>query len=160
MLIPGSRPTIFARFVARRPWLPPRAGEVVIVRRKRLRVLATATTIEHRANTIEHRIEVTASGLRAKRSRRRMRELPSNVIAMPLGDDSVVADFLRYHVLVRTYGGDPEAWLARLERGGGDEGDVRFARWIRSRLRSEPELLTAIRRMVDTTPFWGLASSG
>lgn len=160
VLIPGSRQRIFARFVARRPWLAPRVGEVVIVRRKRLRVIAIAMHVEERANAIEHRIEVTASALRTKRSRKRLRELPSNVIAMPLGDGSVVADFLRYHVLVRTYGGDPDQWLARLEAGGGEEADVRFARWIRSRLRSEPELLAAIRQMVDTTPFWDLASSG
>lgn len=126
---------------------------MVIVRRKRLRVIAVTNVIEERAGVIEHRLEVTAIG-------KRMRELPSNVIAMPLGDDSVIADFLRYHVLMRTYDGDPDAWLERLEAGGGEEADVRFARRVRSRLRSEPELLAAIRRMVDTTPFWDLASSG
>ena len=148
----GARRTILAHFAARRPWPPPRVGEVVIVRRKRLRVLAVSTHVERRGDAIEHHLEVTVPA--------RTRELPPNVIAMPLGNDSVVADFLRYHVLVRTYDGDPDAWLARLEARGGEEADVRFARWIRSRLRSEPELLAAIRRMVDTTPFWDLASSG
>ncbi|HKO54762.1 MAG TPA: hypothetical protein VJ276_02720 [Thermoanaerobaculia bacterium] len=146
--------------MARRPWRAPRPGEVVIARRKKLRVMGVASSIQRRDGVIEHRIEVMTAALRAKRAPKRPRTLPANVIAMPLGDDSVVATFIRYHVLVRTYGGDPDAWLARLEASGGDQGDVRFARWIRARLRGEPELLAAIRRMVDTTPFWGLASSG
>ena len=155
IVFPGNRRTIFARFAARRPWLPPRPGEVVIVRRKRLRVLAVTQVTETRGGVVEHRTEVFAA---PKRTRKRA--MPRNVVAMPLGDSSVVADFLRYHALVRTYGGDPDAWLARLDESGGDEADVRFARRIRARLRCEPELLTAIRRMVDTTPFWGLVSSG
>jgi hypothetical protein len=77
-----------------------------------------------------------------------------NVVEMPAGDDSVVAQFLRYHVLVRRFGGDPDAWLAHLEAAGGDAGDIRFARWIRSRMRQDPALITSIRTMVDATPFW------
>ncbi|MBV9494411.1 MAG: hypothetical protein JOZ54_09190, partial [Acidobacteria bacterium] len=138
----GSRKKIFARFAARRPWFPPKPGDVVIARRKKMRVLAVASFVEERENAIEHRLEVTIA---ARRAPKRNRELPPNVIAMPLGDDSVVATFLRYHVLMRTYGGDPDAWLARMEAGDADEGDVRFARWIRARLRNEPELLAAIR---------------
>ncbi|HEX2060829.1 MAG TPA: hypothetical protein VHK90_08805 [Thermoanaerobaculia bacterium] len=84
----------------------------------------------------------------------------SNVLRMPLGDHSVIKDFLRYHVLVRVYDGDPDAWLADLAtRGGDDGGDIRFARWIRSRLRQEPHLLASIRRMVDATPFWRAAEA-
>ena len=60
---------------------------------------------------------------------------------MPTGDGSVVAEFLRYHVLVRVFDGDPDAWLAQLRERGGDDGDVRFVRWIRSRLRQDPSLL-------------------
>lgn len=82
-----------------------------------------------------------------------------NVVPMPLGDNSVVADFLRYHVLVRVYDGDAEAWLAHIRESGGDGGDVRFARWIRTRLRHEPQLIHSIRRMVDATPFWRVAEA-
>jgi hypothetical protein len=73
---------------------------------------------------------------------------------MPQGEVSPVAQFLRYHVLIRVYDGDPDAWLAQLEERGGEEGDIRFARWIRSRMRRDPQMLMAIRRMVDATPFW------
>lgn len=83
----------------------------------------------------------------------------SNVVPIPIGDESVVAEFIRYHVLVRVFDGDPDAWLAHLERHGGDDGDVRFARWIRSRLRQDPALLPSIRRMVDATPFWRAAEA-
>jgi hypothetical protein len=78
---------------------------------------------------------------------------------MPVGHNSDVADFLRYHVLVRVYDGDPDAWLARLQAKGADGGDVRFARWIRTRLRHEPQLIHSIRRMVDATPFWRAAEA-
>jgi hypothetical protein len=57
------------------------------------------------------------------------------------------------------YGGDPDAWLAQLrERGAEDAGDIRFVHWIRSRLRHDPTLIYAIRRMVDATPFWRAAA--
>ena len=76
------------------------------------------------------------------------------VSRMPLGDDSPVAQFLRYHVLIRVFDGDPDAWIAQLEARGGEEGDIRFARWVRSRMRQDPTMLMTIRRMVDATPFW------
>ncbi len=73
---------------------------------------------------------------------------------MPRGDNSTVGQFLRYHVLIRVYDGDPDAWLAQLETRGGDESDIRIARWVRSRMRQDPTMLMAIRRMVDATAFW------
>lgn len=76
---------------------------------------------------------------------------------MPAGEDSDVAQFLRYHVLVRVYDGDCDAWLAQLQEHGGDDGDIRFVRWVRSRMRQDPTLLPSIRRMVDATPFWRAA---
>ncbi|HEX8153025.1 MAG TPA: hypothetical protein VF698_07875 [Thermoanaerobaculia bacterium] len=79
---------------------------------------------------------------------------PANIVRLPRADHSVIADFLRYHVLVTVYGGDADAWLAQLLTKGGDAGDVRFARRIRAQLRRDPRLLDDIRRMVDTTPFW------
>lgn len=88
------------------------------------------------------------------RKRRHLRESASNVIALPRRDESIVADFLRYHVLVRVHDGDCDAWLAQLEACGAEEREVRFARLIRSRVRRNPALLVSIRRMVDATPFW------
>ena len=84
---------------------------------------------------------------------------PSNVVRMPSSDGSVVAELLRFHVLVRVFDGDPDAWLARLRERGEDGADVRFVRWIRSRLRKDPALLGEIRRMVDATPFWRTAQA-
>jgi hypothetical protein len=81
-------------------------------------------------------------------------KIEENVVEMPVGDDSVVAQFFRYHVLVRRYGGDPDAWLAHLDAVDGEAGDIRFARWVRARLRQDPALITSIRAMVDATPFW------
>ena len=74
---------------------------------------------------------------------------------MPAGDETPLEHFIRYHVLIRVYDGDADAWLARLQsRGCRDGGEVRFVRWIRSRLRQDPTLLRSIRKMVDATPFW------
>lgn len=81
----------------------------------------------------------------------------SNLYVLPPSDGLTVTDFLRYHVLVRVYDGDPDAWLAQLKVRGDDRGDERFVRWIRSRLRQDPALLTSIREMVDATPFWRAA---
>ena len=77
----------------------------------------------------------------------------SKVVRMPVGETSVMADFLRFHRLVRTFGGDPDAWLAELRERDENDGDVRFARWVRARLRRDPSLIEAIRRMVDTSAF-------
>ena len=80
------------------------------------------------------------------------------VARMPVGENLVVAQFIRYHVLVRVFDGDPDAWLAHLlARDEADQGDVRFVRWVRTRLRQDPAMLTSIRRMVDATPFWRAA---
>lgn len=73
---------------------------------------------------------------------------------MPLGRRSPVADFLRYHVLVRVFDGDVDKWLAQLERRGASPGDIRFLRLLRRRMRSDPKLIDAIRDMVEATPFW------
>ena len=83
--------------------------------------------------------------------RPRKKRIPPNVVRMPRAGGSPLTDFLRYHVLVRVYDGDVDAWIAQLD----DEGDVRFARGVRTRLRKDPGLLIAIRRLVDATPFWG-----
>jgi hypothetical protein len=126
--LPGSKQTI----IRRRAKPSIAIGDVVRAGRQELRV----TKIEPRGDRV---IDVFTT---------------SNVVRIPAGDRSIVAQFIRYHVLVRVFDGDPDAWLAQLERNGGDEGDLRFARWIRSRLRKDPALISTIRRMVDATPFW------
>lgn len=77
---------------------------------------------------------------------------------MPRGEASVVAQFLRFHVLIRVFDGDADAWLDHVRERGGED-DLRFARLIRSRLRQDPMLLMSIRRMVDATPFWRAAEA-
>ena len=158
VLAPRSRKRIMARFVSHRPWIHVAVGDVVKVARRRFRVIAIGHRIVRCGDGVEHLYEVATRAI-PRRRRKRIRELPSNVVRMPLRDASVVAQFLRYHVLVRVYDGDADAWLAQLEERGGEEGDMRFVRWIRTRLRHDPSLLTAIRKMVDATPFWRAAVS-
>jgi hypothetical protein len=77
------------------------------------------------------------------------------VTALPAARASAIADFLRYQVLVRVFDGDADRWLDHLRRQGDfPDEDIRFVRWIRGRLRREPELMEDIRRMVDRTPLW------
>ena len=144
---PGRRKTIAARRVSRRPFALMNVGDEVRVVRRRVLVRAIAHRIEQREKTLEHITEIFTT------SRKRM----SNVVKMPIGDGSAVAEFLRFHVLVRVFDGDPDAWLAKLRED--DSADVRFLRWIRSRLRQDPALISEIRRMVDATPFWRAAGA-
>jgi hypothetical protein len=76
----------------------------------------------------------------------------------PCVDTSIVAQFLRFHVFIRVFDGDADAWLTHIREHGGEE-DLRFVHWIRSRLRQDPMLLMSIRRMVDATPFWRAAEA-
>ena len=158
---PGSRRRIFERRVARRPSPAPAPGEVIRAGRTKLRVTSIGARVERNGDRIEHVVEVYTRAIARKRGRRvpAVAVEASNVVRMPAGDTAVVAEFLRYHVLVRVFDGDPDAWLAHLRAGGGDGGDIRFAHWIRSRLRQEPFLLIAIRKMVDATPFWRVAGA-
>jgi hypothetical protein len=157
---PGSRRRIFERRVARRPWLAPARGEVIRAGRTKLRVTSIGARVERIGDRIEHVVEIYTRAIARKRTRRAPAAVEaSNVVCMPAGDTAVVAEFLRYHVLVRVFDGDPDAWLAHLRAGGGNGADIRFAHWIRSRLRQEPFLLIAIRKMVDATPFWRVAGA-
>jgi len=147
---PGDRTRVAARFTARRRWASFAVGEVLRVGRTRLRIIEIIRREQRRGDVNEHVCEIFT---RAVLRRRRRRD--KNVVAMPVGEQSVIAQFIRYHVLVRVFDGNPDAWLAHIRaRGGGDQADLRFVRWVRSRLRQDPALLTAIRRMVDATPFW------
>lgn len=150
--VPGDRNAIAARFTARRPWAPFAVGEVLRIGRGRVRIIEIIRHQERRGGIVEHIAEVFTRAVMPRRRRQ------PNVVVMPDGDDqSVIAQFIRYHVLVRVFGGDPDAWLADIRARGGNQSDVRFVRWVRTRLRRDPALLTAIRRMVDATPFWHAA---
>lgn len=148
--LPGSRKRIAMRRVSRRPFAAMNVGDELRVARRRVRI----RSIAHRVEESTHITEVFTRAAARKRVTR-----DTNVVPMPLGDGSVVAEFLRFHVLVRVYDGDPDAWLAQLRDRGDDSADVRFVRWIRSRLRQDPSLLGEIRRMVDATPFWRAAQA-
>ena len=154
---PGSRRRVLQRRAARRPWPPLEPGNVLRAGRKPVRVTSVAMHVERHPDRIEHVTEVFTRAMSRRRVRRA--ETATNVVRMPTGDGSVVAEFLRYHVLVRVFDGDPDAWLAQLRERGGDGGDVRFVRWIRSRLRQDPTLIASIRKMVDATPFWRVAEA-
>jgi len=150
----GTR--ILRRRVSRRELPEPRPGETVRAGRSKLRVTSVSRRVELRDDgTIENIIDV-----HTRRAGRRA-PLPANVVQMPKGDASMVAQFIRYHVLVRLFDGDPDAWLAHLDARGSvvDGGDLRFVRWIRSRLRQDPAFIGSIRRMVDATPFWRAAEA-
>jgi hypothetical protein len=176
LFAPGSRRKIRLRIAARRPWsivvgaLLPLGGE-------RLRVVALTRAEVRYPRYVEQRLEVVTE--RAGRESRRptafaavsspIRPHPAAltivadgrtpVIEMPVGEVSIVANFLRYQQLVHVYEGDPDLWLAHLRRGihGEDPwGDLRFVRWIRTRLRSDPMLIHLIRLMVEETALWEL----
>ena len=155
---PGDRSAIAARFTGRRPLGRFQVGETVRVGRARVRIIEIIRHVERRGDVVEHVADVFT---RAVLSKRRQRALTrKNVVPLPAGDQSVIAQFIRYHVLVRVFDGDADAWLAHIrEHGERDEGDLRFVRWIRSQLRRDPALLAAIRRMVDATPFWRAAEA-
>lgn len=140
---PRSRKRVAMRRESHRPFAPLSAGDELRIARRTLRVREVAS-----AGRVT---EVFTSAIRK-------RDL-SNVVTMPIGDQSIIAEFLRFHVLVRVFGGDPDAWLEHLRERGDSSADVRFARWIRSRLRQDPSLLSEIRRMVDATPFWRAAGA-
>lgn len=79
-----------------------------------------------------------------------------NVLRMPAGRRSPVSDLLRFHLLMRVFDGDPDLWIAKLreERGRDPESDLRFARWVRTRLRRDPKFLERVRAAVERTKIW------
>lgn len=153
---PGSRRKILTRREARRPWLPLDAGEALRIGGRRVVVEEVVRRVERRGDEIEHLVEVFLRG----HARKVKPMMPPNVVQMPAGKSTIVAQFMRLQVLVRVFDGDPEAWLEHLRTKGDGDGDLRFVRWIRSRLRHDPALLETIRRMVDTTPLRLSAGGG
>lgn len=138
---PDSRADVLARLELRQPWSRIVPGAVVRVRGLRLRVA-----------DVEIGREATADGtelvvLHAYTTR-------DNVVTMPAGGGSPIADLYRYHAFVDRFECDPDAWLAHLlDRGRGSSADARLARWVRSRMRRDPRFVEEIRRLVAETPM-------
>lgn len=154
---PRSSRKVLVHRSARRPWAPFAIGQRLKIDRRKppLAVAGVREEIVREGDVIEHRRHVATRFVRRKRPALIVPRLPDNVVAMPAARGAAVADFLRYHVLVRVYAGDPDAWIAHLETHRDDaDGDLRFARALRARLRHDPKLLGTIRAMVDATPFW------
>lgn len=146
---PGSRSNIRWRRVSSRPWIGIRRGRSIGDRRRRLRIVALRRTTAAWPDRIEHVLHAYTRCAPLRRAR------PANVVALPAPRRSATADFLRYQVLVRVFDGDADRWLDHLRRQGDfPEEDIRFVRWIRGRLRRDPELMDDIRRMVERTPLW------
>lgn len=124
-----------------------KVGDVLRDGGRGIRVREIRTRVDRRGDAIEHVTEVFTRGRHVPRA--------ENVVRMPSGKTSAVAQFIRFHVLVRVYDGDPDAWLAAADPRL-DDGDLRFLRLMRTRLRHDPSLLAGIREMVDTTRFWEL----
>jgi hypothetical protein len=133
---PDNPAEVFARLESRRPWSRIAPGELLRVRGLRLRVCG-----------VEPDVVDDRPILRAYTAR-------DNVVAMPRSALSPIADLYRYHAFVERFGCDPDAWLAHLRaRGRADSGDARLARWLRTRMRRDPNLVDAIRRLVAATPM-------
>jgi hypothetical protein len=72
-----------------------------------------------------------------------------------------VTDFLRYHVLVRVFGGDVQEWLQLLQSTDRhDSADARFLRWLWGRVDADPTLLDEIRHVVNTSGLWPTEEHG
>ena len=71
-----------------------------------------------------------------------------------------VTDFLRYHVLIRVFDGDAAAWLDVLSQKQASAPDMVFVEWIGDRLRAEPQLLTHLRELVDSSGLWPAPDDG
>lgn len=146
---PGSRTEVRWRRVSARPWVGLRRGRSIGDRRRRLRIVDLRRTTAPRDGCVERILHAYTRPARLRGA------LPANVVALPAGRASATADFLRYQVLVRVFDGDADRWLDHLrEQGDFADEDIRFVRWIRGRLRRDPELLNDIRRMVERTPLW------
>jgi hypothetical protein len=137
---PPDRPAeVLARLELRRPWSRIVPGAVVRVRGLRLRVAE-----------VEIRTERTAAG--GERPILHAYTIRDNVVAMPSGNDSPIADLYRYHAFVHRFGCDPDRWLEHLiARGRAASADARLARWIRARMRRDPRFVDEIRRLVAAT---------
>lgn len=63
-----------------------------------------------------------------------------------------VTDFIRYHVLIRVFDGDVDAWIALAERR--NDPDVDFLHWLKKRLGEDATLLPEIQSAVNESGLW------
>lgn len=63
-----------------------------------------------------------------------------------------ITDFIRYHVLIRVFDGDVDAWIALAERHHAD--DAAFLRWLKERLTQDRSLLPRIQDEVNASGLW------
>lgn len=133
---PDNPAEVFAQLESRRPWSRIAPGELLRVRGLRLRVYDTAV------DSVDERPVLRAY------------TVVDNVVAMPPRQASPMADLYRYHAFVERFGCDPDAWLEHLRtRGRGASGDARMARWLRTRMRRDPNFVDTVRRLVEATPL-------
>jgi len=133
---PETPEAVFARLRSRRPWSEIAPGELLRVKGRRLRVREVAPDVVDGEPVL------------------RAFTVADNVVAMPRRTVSAIADLYRFHAFVERFGCDPDAWLAHLRaRGRAASGDARLARWLRARMRRDPNLIDAIRRLVAATPI-------
>ena len=62
---------------------------------------------------------------------------------------TLAANFARVQLLISWYDGDPDRYLAAIDRGVEDAADMPFLLSIQRRLRAEPHLLEDMRRIVN-----------
>jgi hypothetical protein len=70
-----------------------------------------------------------------------------------------VTDFLRYHVLIRVFDGDANAWLAVIANKSMPDGERMFVEWISDRLQHDAQLLDRLRDVVEESGLWPPAPS-
>ena len=61
---------------------------------------------------------------------------------------NLAANFARVQILVTWYGGDPDRYLAAIDRGIEDADDLDFVLSMKQRLRVDPSLASDMRRIV------------
>src|ERR1044071_8316044 len=87
---PGRGAKVIRRRVSRRELPELQPGDTVRARRVRLRVASVSRRVEVRDDGIIENI----TDVFTRAAKRRTPELPGNVVAMPTGDESMVAQFL------------------------------------------------------------------
>jgi hypothetical protein len=148
---PRSDRRLMLRRTADEPWRDVHPGRVLQVGQTRLRVIGVRRVRNFGEHLVTHTLHVFTR-------RESLQHAPTNVVAMPCGRRSAVADYLRFQALVGAWGGDVDRWLRHLiDKGDFESADVRFVRWIRGKARRDPKFLDDIRRMVATTPLWSRA---
>lgn len=84
-------------------------------------------------------------------------QLKSYQIALEeLEEETVVTDFISYHIFIHLYDGNINAWERFLRHKGSDSqllNDFPFVVWLKDQLKKDKDLINRIRRLVrDTTP--------